>query len=87
MVEVSMELRALAERVYRQGLSDGWRCNQRGKLSAPAAFDEEWFYYVKNGALAKSIESVAPEIAAALRARAALLDSPIEKGDGNADPS
>jgi hypothetical protein len=48
---------ALCERVYRAGLNDGWRCNQQGKKSAPIAFDEEWHFYVKNGALAKSIEA------------------------------
>ena len=49
--------RAVAERVFRHGFSDGWTANQRGRLAAPTAADEAWQFYVADGALRKSIEA------------------------------
>lgn len=48
---------ALAERVFRHGFSEGWWANQNGKLAYPAAVDEAWQFYLKNGVLQKSIDA------------------------------
>lgn len=47
--------RALLERVFRHGFSDGWRSNQTGRQSEPLAASGAWHFYVADGALQKSV--------------------------------